>query len=77
MLKDFYSENILKYVILAFEYNDTELKDAALGYISKMPSADVIELFASDEWIQFSEKHESLAEEIYEKFEENMPVDDD
>jgi hypothetical protein len=76
MLDDLYSENVLNYLNFVLEYNNEELKKAAMEHISEMPNEKRNELFASNEWSQFSERNEALAQEICQMAKSNMSVDE-
>ncbi|KAI6175085.1 KBTBD4 isoform 7 [Aphelenchoides bicaudatus] len=46
MTKDIYSENVIQYLIFGFDYNNEDLKKAAIEFIQKMPNSEVVELLS-------------------------------
>lgn len=60
MFRNLNAENFSKFLILAYEHNDSALVVSIAGFIAERP-----ELLISDNWIKFSDEFPRLANEIY------------
>jgi ribose 5-phosphate isomerase RpiB len=67
-------ENFFDRLVFAFEYNNDELKERILDFLSKNKDGIFMSMLASGEWFDFSADNQELAKEIVETIAEQLGI---